>query len=210
MVSAVSGATSGNLIGKEWESAYWSREIIMGLDKSEHVHSLTAVVIPLLGEATTPPSNESISSLNEEHSMPASILYLSRIWKFYLWSLPTNLHIFQTYNEVAACSIDKYRIWLVWGEFFVKKKGKFFFFFEFTLAEIFYIFICFRMNSKSVKPCWQEHMYGTDLSLWAYLSDNFWMQCATWMVGNGSNSLPQWFSRRKMWPTLNNSKDILV
>ena len=128
MVSAVSGATSGNLIGKEWESAYWSREIITGLDKSEHVHSLTAVVIPLLGEATIPPSNESISSLNDEHSMPASIIYLSRIWKFYLWSLPTNLHIFQTYNEVAACSIDKYRIWLVWGDFLLKKKVSFFFF----------------------------------------------------------------------------------
>lgn len=79
MVSAVSGATSGNLIGKEWESAYWSREIIMDLDKSEHVHSLTAAAVPLLGEATFSPSNESISSLNEEHSMPASIIYLLRI-----------------------------------------------------------------------------------------------------------------------------------
>ena len=78
MVSEVSGATSGNLIGKEWESAYCSREIIMGLDKSEHVHSLTAAAVPLLGEATFLPSNESISSLNEEHRMPASIIYLSR------------------------------------------------------------------------------------------------------------------------------------
>ena len=78
MVSEVSGATSGNLIGKEWESAYCTREIIMGLDKSERVHSLTVAAVPLLGEATFPPSNESISSLNEEHKMRASIIYLSR------------------------------------------------------------------------------------------------------------------------------------
>ena len=34
----------GTGLEKEWESEYWSREIMVDLDESEYVDSLTAVV----------------------------------------------------------------------------------------------------------------------------------------------------------------------